>query len=166
MKKIIVINGRGGVGKDTLCEFAARRYAVENISSITPIKELAKQVGWDGGKDLRSRKFLSDLKRLVSEYNDFPNRYLTEQCERFLEGGGELLFVHIREPEQIEHFVKTAGCRVETLLVRRGEAEVYGNASDDNVEQLDYDHIYENDKPLDEAEEDFLAFLERICREV
>ena len=41
-KIVIIINGRGGVGKDTLCDFAAKHYKVENISSITPIKDLAK----------------------------------------------------------------------------------------------------------------------------
>lgn len=44
-KIVIIINGRGGVGKDTLCDFAAKHYKVENISSITPIKDLAKLCG-------------------------------------------------------------------------------------------------------------------------
>ena len=96
MKKVIVINGRGGVGKDTLCEFAAKRYKVMNISSITPIKELAMQIGRDGAKDLRSRKFLSDLKQLTSEYNDYPNNYLLRKCREFEKSEYELLFVHSR----------------------------------------------------------------------
>ena len=62
MKQLaIVINGCGGVGKDTLCQMAARHYKVRNISSVTPIKELAVQCGWNGAKDNRSRKFLSDF---------------------------------------------------------------------------------------------------------
>ena len=32
MKLTIVINGKGGVGKDTLCRFAAERYKTENVS--------------------------------------------------------------------------------------------------------------------------------------
>jgi Lrp/AsnC family leucine-responsive transcriptional regulator len=44
MKKlVVVINGAGGVGKDTLCSFAAQEYKVRNISSVDPIKELAKE---------------------------------------------------------------------------------------------------------------------------
>ena len=41
-KTVLVINGAGGVGKDTLCAMAAEKFRVENISSITPIKEIAK----------------------------------------------------------------------------------------------------------------------------
>ena len=49
MKKIaMVINGAGGVGKDTLCDLADKHFGVMNISTITPIKEIAAQCGWDG----------------------------------------------------------------------------------------------------------------------
>ena len=40
-KAVIIINGNGGVGKDTLCEFAGAAYRTQNISSVTPIKEIA-----------------------------------------------------------------------------------------------------------------------------
>ena len=160
MKKVIVINGRGGAGKDTLCGLAAETYRVRNVSSITPIKNIAGQVGWEGGKEDRDRKFLADLKQLVTEYNDFPNEYLLAQCREFMSTDEELMFVHIREPEQIAHFVATAGCGVLTLLIRRDTGkELYGNAADDNVEKYSYDLIYENNKPLEEAGEDFRRFL-------
>ena len=63
-KVVIVINGAGGVGKDTLCELASLHFKVFNVSSITPIKEIASMCGWSGAKDDKSRKFLSDLKLL------------------------------------------------------------------------------------------------------
>ena len=39
-KLVIVINGKGGLGKDTLCESLRIDYRVTNISAITPIKEI------------------------------------------------------------------------------------------------------------------------------
>lgn len=163
-KTVIVINGGGGVGKDTLCEFAMKRFPCSNTSAIIPIKEMAAMAGWRGEKTDAARKFLSDLKQLTVEYNDYPTRWLTERYREFLKSEAVILFVHIREGSEIDKLVsavKAEGGRAVTLLIRRGEARHYGNASDDNVESYDYDLVYENNKTLAEAEEDFPSFLEQ-----
>lgn len=164
-KLVIVINGRGGVGKDTLCEIAATRFSVMNVSSITPIKEIAALCGWDGGKDDRARKFLSDLKRLTVEYNDYPTAWLMDRYSEFLSGSSEIMFVHIREGEEIAKFVKATGGVAKTLLIRGGDRlqrGEYGNASDDEVENYDYDLYFTNDKPLDIGGEEFIGLLASI----
>ena len=167
MKKLaIVINGSGGAGKDTLCEMASKHFKVVNVSSIDPIKQIARENGWNGEKDLRSRKFLADLKQLFTEYNDLPTTYVLGKCEEFLNGEGEIFFVHIREGEQIAHFIEKArliGAEPKSLLVRSKRCEsVYGNASDDDVANYSYDYYYDNDLPLEEAEADFVRFLKSI----
>ena len=63
MKEIVVINGSVGVGKDTFVQFCAEYAPIMNISSVDKVKEAAKVLaGWNGEKDEKSRKFLSDLK--------------------------------------------------------------------------------------------------------
>ena len=85
MKKlVIVINGSGGAGKDTLCDMAAKHFETVNVSSIDPIKRIARENGWNGEKDLKSRKFLADLKQLFTEYNDLPTKYIIEKYKEFL----------------------------------------------------------------------------------
>ena len=161
-KLAIVINGAGGVGKDTLCELAAKHFKVKNISSITPIKEIAKLCGWDGTKDNKARKFLSDLKRLCVEYNDYPTLWAKEQYDSFLDSDEEIMFVHIREPEEIQKFVDATGGAAKTLLVRGGKRmskEKYGNVSDDGVENYSYDLYYLNESSLDVAEVEFVSLL-------
>ncbi len=162
MKVVIIINGRGGVGKDTLCDFAAESYRVRNVSSITPIKEIAAQHGWNGEKDLKSRKFLSDLKTAFTEYCDLPTKYLLAEYEKFSESDEQIMFAHIREGEQIDLFkekVTKLGAKCISLLILRGEQGHYGNTSDDDVEKHVYDLVYDNSKPLEEAKADFIAFL-------
>lgn len=163
MKLVVVINGAGGVGKDTLCEFAQVKYKVMNISSVDLIKKAAKILGWDGKKENIDRKFLSDLKKLSKEYNDNPTEYLVQQYKVFLESNNEILFFHIREAEEIDHLKEKISGKIITVLIRRKEVEQqFGNSSDDKVEMYGYDYIYENNLPIDKASEDFIAFLERI----
>lgn len=166
MKKIaLVINGRGGVGKDTLCDLAARHYKVYNISSVDPIKDIARSCGWDGRKDDKSRRFLSDLKALTIAYNDFPTVWAKERYLGFLESDDEIMFLHIREPEEIEKYVRATGGAAKTLLIRGGARMTkssYGNVSDDRVEDYSYDYYFTNDKSLEEAERDFTAMLREM----
>ena len=166
MKKVaIVINGAGGVGKDTLCDLAAGHFAVMNISTITPIKDVARQCGWDGRKDDRSRRFLSDLKRLCVDYNDFPTVWAMEKYREFMDSEFSILFVHIREAEEIKKFVDATGGKAKTLLIRGGDRMKkgnYGNVSDDEVENYAYDYYFTNDKTLAEAETDFGKLLTEV----
>lgn len=164
-KLCVVINGRGGAGKDTLCEAASKIYKTENISSITPIKEIAANYGWKGEKDLRSRRFLAELKRVFADYNDLPNQYLLCEHKKFQKGGGEILFVHIREKDQIEKFVSSVNNNCVTLLITRGRTEqngYYGNSADDGVDEYSYDYTFDNSKPLCESEPLFLELIGKI----
>lgn len=162
-KIVIIINGNGGVGKDTLCDFANEKYKVTNISSITPIKNIACQCGWRGEKDSKSRKFLADLKKICIEYNDRPFQYLVEEYEKFLHNNTQILFVHIREGEEIDRFKQCVKIPCITLLIRRDNLlKSWGNDSDDNVENYAYDYIYNNNKSLIEARNDFILFLQEI----
>ena len=167
-KTVFVINGSGGVGKDTLCEMASKRFKVYNVSSITPIKEIALSCGWDGEKTDKARKFLSDLKLLTTEFNDFPTEWIYKRYLEFLDGEYELMFVHIREGAEIEKFVRKTDGEAKTLLIRGGErfaktrTGAYGNASDDLVENYNYDYYFVNDKSLEETEECFCRFIAEI----
>ncbi len=69
--KLIIINGVARSGKDTFIDiFKSLNPNTINISSIDKVKELAREMGWDGTKDDKSRKFLSDLKDLWTDYNN------------------------------------------------------------------------------------------------
>ena len=163
-KTAIIINGKGGVGKDTLCDFVSNHFRTKKISSITPILKIAKAGHWNGDKDDKSRKLLSDLKHLFTNYNDLSFNYLKSQTGEFLLSDNEILFIHMREPEEIGKYLKYAEdiclyCK--TLLIKRDtmEHKIYGNDADDMVDYYQYDAIYKNNLPLAEAEKDFITFF-------
>ena len=165
-KLIIIINGSGGVGKDTLCDIVEKYYSTMNVSSIDPIKEIASKNGWNGEKDPKSRKFLADLKQLFVDYNDLPQKYLFERVNEFLANDKQILFVHIREPEEIHKFKEKIDFPCITLLVRGRETATgsWNNTSDDDVENYNYNFYYENSKSLEHMESDFMEFFVRILK--
>ena len=142
-KQIIIINGTGGSGKDTFVEYCMKYAKVINFSSIDKVKEIATLIGWDGEKTERNRKFLSDLKKLTTEYNDMAFNSIKDAVSNFEVSDNEILFVHIREPEEIARAENSFNAK--TLLVKRvGHSNITTNYSDANVDNYDYDFVIEN----------------------
>lgn len=159
-KKIVIINGSGGVGKDTFVEYCSEFTGVKNISSVDKVKEAAKiLVGWSGEKDEKTRKFLSDLKQLSVDYNDYPLIYIKNQEKDFRENDTQsVMFVHIREISEIEK-VKNA-INAKTLLITSNRVEkIETNKSDANVDKFQYDYYIENNGTLDELREKARKFV-------
>lgn len=152
MKDIIVINGSGGVGKDTFVDFCKKYAKVMNISSVDKVKEAARILtGWNGEKDEKSRKLLSDLKEMGIEYNDAPFRYITNMVEEFKNSDLELMFIHIREPKEIEKCKKAFGAKA-LLITNKNVSAIMTNHSDKDVLEFEYDYHIQNDGTLEELE--------------
>lgn len=159
-KKIIIINGSGGVGKDTFVEFCNQFTNVKNISSVDKVKEAAKiLVGWKGEKNDKSRKLLVDLKALSIDYNDYPMVYIKEEADAFWQNPTQkMMFVHIREISEIEK-VKQA-LNAKTLLITSSRVQkITTNNSDANVEKYAYDMYISNDGTLEELKEKARQFV-------
>lgn len=159
-KRIVIINGSGGVGKDTFVELCGKFVEVKNISSVDKVKEAARiLVNWNGEKDDKTRKLLVDLKQLSIDYNDYPMTYIKQEADSFF--GNEkqkIMFIHIREISEIEKIKKMLQAR--TLLITSSRVEkIVTNNSDANVEQYEYDTYISNDGTLDELKEKAKQFV-------
>lgn len=162
--EIFIINGSGGCGKDTFVELFAKHYGegkVWNYSSVDKVKRIAKEIGWTGTKTEKDRKFLSDLKLLTTEYNDMPMEDLKEKVKEFRSSQAEILFLHIREPEEIEKAQKEF--YAETILIRRDWIpQITSNMADANVFNYNYDITIYNNGTL----EDYNKIVNKFVKDV
>lgn len=176
MKQIVIINGTGGSGKDTFVEFVSKYASVYNFSSIDTIKMIASlavyrsqkelewlaEYGWKGQKTEKDRKFLSELKRIWKEYNDLPFKDTEKAVELFQKSDREIMFIHIREPEEIKRIVNATEEGVHTLLIKRAGLEnISSNNSDALVDNYPYDYVIEN-YTLEDLEAQAQRFVNNI----
>ena len=144
-KWIFIINGPAGAGKDTFIQAVTNALnehthlyeTVVNFSSIDKVKEIAKLIGWTGGKSERERKFLHELKMLSEEYYDLPFQSMKEVVNKFIDESNTssiFLFLHIREPENIARAAEAF--RAKTILFTRNSVElITSNSSDARVDR-------------------------------
>ena len=158
-KTKIIINGSGGVGKDTFVDYCRIFANVTNISAVDKIKEAAQLLGWSGGKNEDDRKFLSDMKLLSTGYNNFPYEYLKENIDKFMEDkSSNVLFMHIREPEEIDKIKKEFGC-ITVLVQNINKRRIDSNMADANVCNYEYDYVINNDHDLNRLKEKAIHFI-------
>lgn len=166
---IYIVNGAPGSGKTTFEDIVQTLMGpafCTKISTIDFVKDIARQCGWDGTKDLHNRKFLSDLKQLLVEWNQVPYKKVTKAIQDFerdlysydINPDGTAIFVDCREPEEIAKFVAD-GAR--TILIKRDSAEQAqtSNQSDANVLNYIYDIIIDNNSDIASLQQKALNFI-------
>lgn len=166
---LIIINGRPGAGKDEFVKQCQNLLGdrVQNISTVDFVKEIAKLCGWNGVKDARNRKFLSDLKDLLTQYDDVPYKKIMHEYEVFkaqmehygFEEKQWITFVHCREPQEIQKFVDRNNAL--TLLIRRPaiESNDTSNHADQNVLDYEYNFVVMNDSTIEDLQDQAEGFL-------
>lgn len=167
---IIIINGKGASGKDTIIQNIQEMYDVANITSIAPALKASIDNNWlsqnpdakNYVKSEKGRRFLSKLNKLLDDEFDISMKYLLKECHC----KQNVKFVHIREPENIEDFktllsVAYSSEKVITLLVKsdRTEDKIYGNPADDRCEDYEYDEEFINNYSLEKLKEASIDFF-------
>lgn len=169
--KVIVINGFPWPrsGKSSFVNFCLDELGAwgKEVSTVDFVKELAEQCGWDGTKTPENRKFLSDLKDLLTDWNDVPYKKVIKEKEVWessfdyfnIPTKDCFFFIHCREPKEIQKFVDRIGA--ETLLIRRENVEQLeqSNHADSEILNFTYDYEIENNSDLKELKEKAKKFL-------
>lgn len=186
--KVVIINGKPQSGKDTFCKYA-QGYCDDDesantliISSVDPLKEMLTQLGWDGTKTDKIRDMLMDMKQLWVQNQDGPTMFLFNNILEFHKactGEDNIIFVHIREPEEIKKLVnaltgfESMGIDVISLLVIRKGGEDTPNQpaetrrSDDEalINSYEYDVTINNDEDLIKLQELAAEFVDKLLED-
>ena len=127
-KHIIVINGTGGSGKDTMIDRFSQLTdrKIANISTVDKVKEAARVLGWDENKTDANRAALSELKKLSDAYWNASMNYVDESCKRFLNSSINVqwMFIHCREAENIAKIVSAYNAKA--ILITRDGIDKHG----------------------------------------
>ena len=169
--KTVVVNGFPQVGKDEFVRYCLSELGAfgKLISTVDFVKKIATECGWDGTKDLKNRKFLSDLKDLLTNWGDIPYKKTLQEIDMFkfdlncwnVSDKG-VVFIMCREPKEIERFERELNAK--SLLIRRAsvEFEQQSNHADSEVLNHKYDYIIENNGTINELKEKAKEFLKNL----
>ena len=157
--KIYILNGKAGSGKTTffkLIKEKCRNY-VYNYSTVDLVKKVAYGCGWNGSKTPENRKFLSDLKDLLTEWDDVPYKDCLKEIKRItsladiydVEHDDWAIFIDCREPKEIQKFVDRLGAKT-IFIDRKIEDYNASNHADANVENFEYDIVINNNGTLED----------------
>ena len=149
----------GNSGKDEFVNQLEQLTSVYRHSTIDTIKGIAEaHFGWDGEKDAKGRKLLSDLKIASIEYNDMPHNEMKIAIDYAEQSGQYDIFTcMIRDIPEIEKAVNDPDLRdkIVTILITsdRTKNNTYGNVADDNVLNYVYDYYLDNSGTIDDLKE-------------
>lgn len=172
MRKIFVVNGRGGCGKSTFEKIVLKEiegtmspqaYHGRILSMVDYVKDLAiGYLDWDGEKNLKSRKMLSGLKDVLTEWNDSPYQEVKDYIDYIIKNyRNYCIFIDAREKTDIKRLVDEFGAK--TILIKRDTGiEKYGNHADDEVDSIEYDYTIWNTETLENLENIAKTFARTI----
>lgn len=69
MKILVLVSGKAGSGKDTVGEYLVEKFGFRRYAFADRLKEIAREVGWNGEKDEKGRRLLQELGSVVRRYD-------------------------------------------------------------------------------------------------
>ncbi len=177
MKRLIIINGTGGAGKDTFCNYVIKclnqkDYVIWRYSYVDFARFILSDKGIDTSKKTnKDRVLLAGLNKLLEEYDDIPFK---DCCQLINDGffkdmddpyeynpeSVDIILLDVREPDVIERF-KTVYDDVLTVLVDNGTTNTV-TKEDEGVFNYKYDRIISNTRDLDFLKHQAEVFADEI----
>lgn len=146
MKQVVIINGKPKAGKLTFVNAVGRHLKVRWRNSIDPFKELARNVGWDGTLGTpANRSFLCALKAASIKYTNYPFHWAEREIADFMESDDDVLFLSIREVDEIKKLVRAYPSIISILIARKKSPRIQNPADKDVEKYMGYTYEIAND---------------------
>lgn len=171
--KVIILNGSGGVGKDTFYKYCNNYISntynkdyvvITHISMVDVAKHIAKMTGWNGDKTERDRKYLSDIKDLIDNYGDTSMNNIKQYIASLSYQYGaydRYVFIDSREPKDIKRLVDEYDAI--TVFIKNDNVDnIISNHADADVENYEYDYYIDNSGTLDDLEDNVVSFMSNV----
>lgn len=150
---VFIVNGKPTAGKTTFEKLFIeevnkinKNKKVKIISSIDYVKELCYNF-WDGTKDEKARKGLSEMKKILNEWGDYCTKGTINKINN---SDFDILFIDSREDKDIQFYKDYFGNYAYTLFIDRNVQDIVSNDSDKNINSNGYDIYINNNKTIEE----------------
>lgn len=133
------------------------------MSTIEYVKTVALQCGWDGKKDDKGRRFLSDLKDALTRYDNIPVKRILESLHNY---SNCIVFIHCREPDEINLLKNELNAKT-LLITNKNVSPIETNHADKCVFDTKYDYVFDNSTTIGNlimGAQVFLLWLENEYR--
>lgn len=171
---IFLISGKAEAGKDTAGKFLVEDLRFLNCKKLSfgsYVKDIAKQLGWDGNKDKRGRDLLQWLGDGVKLFN--RNLWAEKACKDIIryateDGVKYFVFTDARYFDEVT-YLKNRFANVHVLRVERPkhvskltEAQL-NHPSETNLDSYPFEHVFRNgERKIETLERDVARYAEQF----
>lgn len=138
--------GYAGAGKDTAADYFVQRLEYERASFAAPLKEIAKQIGWNGIKDERGRGLLQDLGMAGRQYDqDLWIKRAADQAPAYL----PIVWTDVRFRNEAD-FVRSRGGIIVEIRRKDVTPQAEVHVSESEHRRIRPDFIVDNEGTITE----------------
>lgn len=153
-REVVVVSGSDVAIAEVLHTCSA--YAkTKYISMYNNVEVIARNMGWEGNKELKDRELLSALKDLWMKYNNSPLDYIREEVESFDESNyfyNKIMFIRAYDEDEMELIESEFGAISLHVSSSRSESKPFKR-------NYDYKIIYDTVEELEEKTKNFVEMI-------